>query len=108
MDEQNHLPKYIEHKDADSAVLFIHGFMGGPRQFDRLSQLVYDHGFSASCVLLPGHGVSLKDFSSSTYRSWIKSVSEELDRLEKKYKSLCRLKLSACIRIPHHPSRTTP
>ena len=77
----SHEPSFIENKDSKSAVIFVHGFMGSPRQFDRMARFVYKNGFSAAVLLLPGHGKTLKDFATCTYRQWKEHVKSEIDRL---------------------------
>ncbi|MBR5491021.1 MAG: alpha/beta fold hydrolase [Oscillospiraceae bacterium] len=56
-------------KDADTAVLFIHGILGTPRHFDFLLPLVPD-GWSAWSILLPGHGGTYLDFANSSMDKW--------------------------------------
>lgn len=70
-----HKPFYMDKPGADSLVIFIHGFMGSPGQFSGLAQAVFDAGFSAAGLLLPGHGTTVRDFSASTARGWINHVS---------------------------------
>jgi len=83
-----HSPGFIGFPDSKNLVVFIHGFMGGPRQFDRLAKSVSQNGFNAAILLLPGHGVSLKEFSSCTYRQWIEHVREKIDGFSQDYDNI--------------------
>lgn len=56
-------------KDADTAVLFIHGILGTPRHFDFLIPSVPEE-WSLWCILLPGHGGSCGDFAESSMNEW--------------------------------------
>ncbi len=61
-------------KDADTAVLFIHGILGTPRHFDFLLPLL-PPSWSKWALLLPGHGGSVVDFAKSSMDEW-KSAAE--------------------------------
>ena len=65
-----HLPKQLVYPDADTVVIFIHGFMGTPDHFDYLMDAVYQQGCSVVSLLLPGHGGSGFDFARSTLAQW--------------------------------------
>jgi len=75
-----HTPSFLENSTGKGIVIFIHGFMGSPRQFDKLAECVYRAGFSAASVLLPGHGSTAKEFSSGTMESWLNHVYAETER----------------------------
>ena len=38
-----HAPVFLENTDGNGVVVFIHGYMGSPRQFDRLVKVVHRH-----------------------------------------------------------------
>ena len=59
----------IIQKDADTAVLFIHGILGTPRHFDFLLPLL-PGTWSRRAILLPGHGGSCRDFARSSMEEW--------------------------------------
>lgn len=80
-----HEPLYINTPAANGLVIFIHGFMGSPRQFDGLLDAVTKQGLSAASLLLPGHGATIKEFSKSTKELWGDHVNSELDRLSRGY-----------------------
>ena len=76
-----HKPLFLQNSDKKSIIVFIHGFMGSPRQFDFLAQAVYARGYSAYVTLLPGHGSTFKSFFSSTMEMWQNHVNEEIARV---------------------------
>jgi carboxylesterase len=68
--------------------VFIHGFMGSPRQFDKLAQTVHRLGYSAASLLLPGHDCSARGFASGTFERWQQYVDDEYERLSRDYESI--------------------
>ena len=64
-------------------VVFIHGFLGGPGQFDEYAKVVHKQGFSAAALLLPGHGGSAKDFGKGTFELWQGFIDSEIERFSK-------------------------
>ncbi len=75
-----------EHPDADVLVLFIHGIMGSPAQFDAWANACYGAGYSCVSILLPGHGEDGRGFARSGQAAWERHVSEALERHQGKYR----------------------
>ena len=75
-----HTPMYGAGKDT--AVVFIHGFMGSPGQFADLAAAVHDLGFAYKSILLPGHGGTLRNFIQSRAEDWQRHVQEEIDNIK--------------------------
>ena len=75
-----HEPFYLEGIAKKGIVVFIHGFLGSPRQFSRLAQSVHLQGYSAASLLLPGHGTTVKAFSAATMEDWQNHVNAEIGR----------------------------
>lgn len=71
------------HENSDKIVIFIHGFMGSPTQFNDLIEFVYEKGFSVVSLLLPGHGKSGFSFAMSTLKCWEEYLEIQLIRLLK-------------------------
>lgn len=73
---------------AGTAVLFIHGFLGSPRQFQYLEPVVRSCGCDAYSLLLPGHGGTLGDFVRSGRAQWQACVLQEVQRLRAEYTNI--------------------
>lgn len=104
-----HTPSFIENSSGKGIIIFIHGFMGSPRQFDKLASCAYNAGFSTASVLLPGHGAATKEFSSSTMDDWLGHVYAETERFlgyEKIYLAGhsmgCLLAINSAVRYREH------
>ncbi|MDD4323414.1 MAG: alpha/beta fold hydrolase [Eubacteriales bacterium] len=67
-------------KNSDKIIIFVHGFMGSPTQFNELMDFAYENGFSVVSLLLPGHGKSGFSFAMSTLRSWEEYLDNQLRR----------------------------
>ena len=77
----SHSPFFMENPDSKGLVMFIHGFLGSPRQFADLAQRVYDCGYSAASLLLPGHNCSVREFATVTMEDWQNHLGGEIERL---------------------------
>jgi len=84
----HHDPIFIEGSESKGIVVFIHGFMGSPRQFDKLANSVHNRGYAISALLLPGHGGSAKNFASGTFESWQTFVNAEIKRFARDYSNI--------------------
>jgi len=80
-----HNPIFFENTANNAFVIFIHGFMGSPRQFDKLAESIHRHGFSVASLLLPGHGGTARGFSSGTMERWLDHVCTEVGRFSRRY-----------------------
>lgn len=69
---------------SDKIVVFIHGFMGSPNQFEAMMKMMHDNGFSTVSVLLPGHGASGGEFIKSAAKDWETHVENTLTRFADK------------------------
>lgn len=73
---------------ANTVVVFIHGILGSPTQFEPLFTLAVDRGYSAVALLLPGHGGSSKAFRESNASQWEAHVSDQIIELSARYASI--------------------
>lgn len=80
-----HNAQFTELPGKTGIVLFIHGYMGSPRQFDKLANAVNRAGYSTLSVLLPGHGSTTKAFSRGTLDCWQNYINDEVDKLSANY-----------------------
>jgi len=65
---------------AKTAILFIHGIIGTPDQFNDLLPLVRKD-ISIYNILLDGHGKGVRDFSSTSMKKWEKQVENAVEKL---------------------------
>ncbi len=84
----SHSRRCREHDNAGKAVVFIHGLMGSPSQFDDLAASAFLSGCSIVSVLLPGHGGGVRDFIRFGAKDWQACVQSELDGLKDRYRSV--------------------
>ena len=73
--------------DGDTAVLFIHGFLGSPKHFDVFMPCVPDN-FAVYNILLDGHGGSVSDFSHASMEKWKTQTDGVVEKILGKYKTL--------------------
>lgn len=72
----------------NTAILFVHGFMGSHRQFDSLAKLLKESTADLYFHSLTGHGSTLKEFRSTNAKMWQDSVDERLRELSKEYEKV--------------------
>ena len=80
-----HVPTFRENDNADTAIIFVHGLMGSPTQFDDLAQAVYDIGCTFSCTLLLGHGRGIAEFAKFGAANWQNHLQQEIDKIKNRY-----------------------
>lgn len=73
--------------NSDTAVLFIHGIQGGPRQFEFLTEKLPE-GTDYVNMVLPGHGATVKEFKKATKEDWLGAVRSEALRLKEKHRNV--------------------
>lgn len=71
--------KYIN-KDANTAVLFIHGIVGTPNHFREFVRLI-PSSCSVLNLLLDGHGQDAKAFSKTSMKRWEAQVEAAVEEL---------------------------
>ena len=67
-------------KNADTAILFIHGILERPEHFEPFIPLV-PPDWTIFNILLKGHGGTVKDFSAASMAEWEKQVHRTLQEL---------------------------
>jgi len=75
----------LDNPPENGVVIFLHGCMGSPRQFDRLATAVHKQGRTAAALLLPGHGTTARDFAAGTFARWQSFVDAEVERFSGAY-----------------------
>lgn len=96
-----------ERENADTVILFVHGIIEGPNQFEDFIENV-DDDVSVVNVLLTGHGGTQLEFAQSSMQLWQQDVDSWLVRLSKSYERIfivghsmgCLLAVDAATRYP--------
>lgn len=63
-----------------AAILFVHGILGSPGQFERFMPLIPE-GWTVRNLTLKGHSGTVKDFSAASMTEWRQQVSDALGEL---------------------------
>ena len=83
-----HDPFEKNHINTDTIVVFSHGFIGSPNQFEGLADFAYQNNCSVLSLLLPGHGATAKEFSKFRLNDWEKHLESELLRVSSTHKNI--------------------
>jgi len=83
-----HDPFERMHTGADTIVVFSHGFIGSPGQFEDLADLAYQNGCAVLSLLLPGHGGTAKEFTKFGLADWESHLESELQRVSSVYENI--------------------
>jgi carboxylesterase len=79
-------PFTLGDEDADVAVLFIHGFVGGTDNFADVPQRVADLGVFVDAMLLPGHGTRARDLKNVPADELLDAVLVKVRELKSSHK----------------------
>lgn len=83
-----HEPFEKTYPNADTIVVFLHGFIGSPNQFEDLADFAYQHQCSVLSLLLPGHGGTAKEFTKFRLANWESHLERELARVSASYQNV--------------------
>ncbi len=75
-------------RDADKAILLVHGLGDSPFSFVDVSSSLADQGFYVEVVLLPGHGSDPKHMQDVKYEDWQRLVDHYANLLKDQYKEV--------------------
>ena len=84
---QSNRSVYRVREGSKQVVIFIHGILEGPKQFEKMADMAYERGFSTYCLLLPGHGYDSNVLARTSYKQWLEYVSWKTEWLLKEYDS---------------------
>ena len=81
-----HVPQGTEpsSKKPVIGVLLIHGLNGSRRDLEELELALQDHGMVTDNMLLPGHGVRVRDMLPLGWHDWANAVRDELQALKQR------------------------
>lgn len=71
--------------NAETAVLFLHGFVGSRIDFAELGETVAREGYFVRMARLPGHGTTPEDFASQTPETQLAAAREEVLQLRARH-----------------------
>ena len=72
-------------RDAEVAVLLVHGFIGGSNNFWELPQRLAEQGWRARAIRLPGHGTSPRELAETPTSELQLAVLREIRALKKEH-----------------------
>jgi len=72
----------------EQAIIFIHGYLGHPRQFEGLLERLEGCGADCFNLLLPGHGAPLDRFVKTGMAEWERFSFSEIERIKKEYSTV--------------------
>ena len=65
-------------------VLLVHGLNGSRRDMAELESVLQGHGWLTNNMLLPGHGVNVRDLIPLSWDDWAQAVHQELQELKQR------------------------
>lgn len=74
--------------NGPAAVLVLHGWTGWTGRLAPLAERLGTAGFSVRLPRLPGHGTSLEDFLTTTWRDWVRRAYDEYIDLHDHYETV--------------------
>lgn len=78
-------PRDLGPESASTAILFVHGFVGAPNNFNDIPDQLAAEGYRVRVMLLPGHGTTPEDFAARSAAGLIDAVAVEVNELKKEY-----------------------
>ena len=91
---------------SNSACYIIHGYTGSTFEMHGLGKFLASNGFTAVGELLPGHGTSVKDCNSKSYRDWIDAVEKGYDQLAREFQEVFVIGFSMGCTLAFHLALT--
>lgn len=67
-------PFLLEHPNAETGVVLIHGYLAAPEEIRPLAEYLHGRGFSVYGVCLEGHGIAPGALASVDWRQWVNSA----------------------------------
>lgn len=73
---------------SNKAVILIHGWTSTPYELRRLGKFLNEHGYTASGIMLRGHGTVPADLENIGWGDWLADVESEYVRLKSRYEKV--------------------
>lgn len=71
--------------EGSTALLMVHGFSDSPQLYRKMAPALAAKGYSCRCILLPGFGMRVDDYASSTPEEWLAKLKTEAAELRKSH-----------------------
>lgn len=81
-------PLTLGPENANTAILFIHGFVGGSNNFWEIPNQLAEEGYRVHAMLLPGHGTSPRDFAKAEKQEFHVAINAEIEKLKAKHEKV--------------------
>lgn len=78
-------PRSLGPADAETAILFVHGFVGGSNNFNDIPDKLAERGYRVRVMLLPGHGTSPHEFAKTSKDDLLNAVRKEVRVLKENH-----------------------
>ena len=75
-------------EEGSHGVLLLHGFGDTPQTLSLLAKHLSKAGFAVFAPLLPGHGRSMTEFTSSRADDWIRAAQEAYVEMRSRYQAV--------------------
>lgn len=75
-------------RNADTAVILVHGFVGGSNNFNELPQQLADAGYRVCALRLPGHGTSPFDLQETQASEILNYIIEQARILKEQHRKV--------------------
>lgn len=94
-------PFYFTSSSHKTLVLLIHGFTSSCHSMRELGEKIYDAGFDAVGILLPGHGTTPEDMEIRKWTEWLEAVENKLIECSPRYTNvfLCGQSMGGCLSL---------
>ncbi|MGP1438748.1 MAG: alpha/beta hydrolase [Treponema sp.] len=79
---------FLQGLKASPAILLIHGYSATPYEMTWFAKQLNDLGYTVLVPRLPGHGTCKKDFLASSWKDWLRCVSDAYIDLSSKHENV--------------------
>lgn len=98
----------FSHVGGTDGVLVLHGFTGSPATLRHLAEALAGAGYSVELPLLPGHGTSVADMKTTSWKDWAKAAEAAYDHLAARCARVAVLGLSMGGGLAAHVAEVRP
>jgi carboxylesterase len=94
-------PFYFKKPSHTALVILVHGFTSSCHSMRELGERLFDAGFDAAGILLPGHGTTANDMEKKKWTEWYEAVENKLIELRPRYTHvfLCGQSMGGCLSL---------